>query len=822
MRTHAQIVIIGAGIVGASTAYHLVQRGWRDILVVDKGPIFENHGSTSHAPGGMHLTNSSKMMIEFAMYTRELIAGLEHVEQGTHFFRPVGGIEVAYTPERLRDLHRRRGWNTAYGLESHVLTPAEVKERVPVVDANVILGGLWIPHDTNIGGWQTSSAIGHAAMRLAAEHGGVCEFVGDVHVDDVELAGGHVVALLTSRGPITCEQAVLCTNIWSPVLGDTVGLQIPLLAAEHQYTVSSPLEELAGATREVVHPIMRHQDYSLYFRQHWDCYGIGNYRHAPRMVQPHDLARLGPTAMLPFTPEDYGEALRAAIELIPGLRGTTLTRAFNGMFAFSVDGYPIIGEAPRAKGFWVATASWITHSGGVGRAVANLITHDDPGSDIREADINRFLPHQTTRSYVWLRAAQNYREVYDIIHPAQQMDEPRNLRLAPWHSRMVEQQAHFFASAGWEVPQWYAGNAPLLDEFAGQIPARDDWAGRFWSPIQGAEHLAVRARAGLFSIAGLAVIEAQGNEVAAWLNSLCANEVDKPAGSVIYTALLTPRAGIMCDLTLVRRSETLYWIITGGGLLGHDLAWLRKHLPVDGSVTLTDMSGRYTPLGLWGPRARDILQPLVDQSLANADFPFYSAQQIHVGGVPAYALRISYAGELGWELYAGSEFGLGLWDAIRQSGRPHGLVAAGGGAFDSLRLEKGYRLWGSDIHSEYTPDEAGLGWAVKPNKGAFVGRDALLAQREAGVHKRLSCMTLDDPGALAMGKEPILAGGKKVGYVTSANFGYSVGKFIVYGYLPVELAKPGTQVEVEYFGVRQPATVQREPLFDARSERMKV
>lgn len=822
MRTHAQIVIIGAGIVGASAAWHLVQQGWRDILVVDKGPIFENHGSTSHAPGGMHLTNSSKMMIEFAMYSRELISKLEHVEQGPHFFRPVGGIEVAYTPARLHDLKRRNGWNTAYGLESHLISPAEVKQRIPVVDEKVILGGLWVPHDTNIGGWQTSSAIGHAAMRMAAEQGGVCEFVGGVQVDDVELASGHVVALLTNQGRISCEQAVLCTNIWSPVLGDRVGLKIPLLAAEHQYTVSSPLEELAGETREVVHPIMRHQDFSLYFRQHKDCYGVGNYRHAPRMVQPHELHRTGPTATLAFTPEDYGEAWAAAVELIPGLRGTTLTRAFNGMFAFSVDGYPIIGEAPLAKGFWVATASWITHSGGVGRAVANLITHDDPGSDIREADINRFLPHQCTRTYVWLRASQNYREVYDIIHPAQQMAEPRNLRLAPWHSRMVEHGAHFFASAGWEVPQWYAGNAGLLEEYGAQIPARDEWAGRFWSPIQGAEHLAVRDRVGLFSIAGLAVVQAQGRSVAAWLNSICANQVDRPVGTVIYTALLTDNAGIMADLTLVRRSETCYWVITGGGLLGHDLAWLRKLLPADGSVTLSDLSGRYTPLGLWGPRARDLLQKVVNEPLGNADFPFYTAQEISVGAIPAYALRISYAGELGWELYAGAEFGLGLWDRLWEAGRDVGLVAAGGGAFDSLRLEKGYRLWGADIHSEYTPDEAGLGWAVKVDKGEFKGRAALLRRRESGVHKKLCCMTFDEPGALAMGKEPIFAGGRKVGYVTSANFGYSVGKFIVYGYLPSEFAQPGQAVEVEYFGQRQPATVRREPLFDAKSDRMKA
>lgn len=813
MRSHAQIVIIGAGIVGCSTAYHLAQMGRRDIVVLDKGQIFYNDGSTSHAPGGMHLTNSSKMMIEFAMYTRSLIASLQPAGDEAPFYRPVGGIEVAYTPQRLEDLKRRHGWATSYGLESYLITPDEVAERIPVVDPKVILGGYWVPHDTNINGWQTAQAIGRAAMALGAE------FVPDVAVNDVEVERGRVRALLTDKGRITCEEAVLCTNIWSPVLGDRIGLKIPLLAAQHQYTISSPLAELAGETKEVRHPLMRHQDFSLYFRQHHDCYGIGNYRHVPLMVDPYAL---GKTAMLPFTPEHYDEAWRAATELIPGLEGTTLTKAFNGMFAFSVDGYPIIGESPTVRDFWVATASWITHAGGVGRAVAGLITHDDPGSDIREADLGRFLPHQKTPAYVWARCSQNYREVYDTIHPAQQMEKPRNLRLAPWHRRLEELGAHFFASAGWEVPQWYEANAPLLDKYAGRIPQRSGWAAQFWSPIQGAEHLAVRENAGIFSIAGLAVIEVRGSGATAYLNHLAANQVDKPVGSVIYTALLTPRGGIKCDLTIVRRAQDEYWVITGGGLLPLDLGWLRKHLPDDGSLTLTDLSGRYTPLGLWGPNARAVLAAATTEDVSNEAFPFYTAQPITMGAVPVYAVRISYAGELGWELYAPAEFGLGLWDTLWDAGKPHGLIAAGGGAFDSLRLEKGYRLWGADIHTEYSPFEAGLGWAVKLDKGDFLGRDALLAQKAQGPSRRLCCLTLDEPGALAMSKEPILKDDKKLGYVTSANYGYSVGKFIVYGYLPVEFSTPGTQLEVEYFGVRQPATVQREPLFDPKSARMRA
>jgi len=812
MAERAQVVVIGAGIVGCSVAFHLAQRGWSDILVVDKGAIFENDGSTSHAPGNMHLTNPSKMMTEFAMYTRELIALLPQ-DPANPFYRPTGGIEVAATPERLEDLKRRQGWATSWGVEAHLISPDEVKERIPLVDARTILGGYWVPGDTNIHAWRVARALGEAAAAS-----GSVRFLGECAVDDLVVEKGAVRALLTGKGRIDCEYAILCTNIWSPLLGDKVGVPIPLLAAQHQYAITEPLPELAGATAEVTHPILRHQDAALYFRQHGDRYGIGNYQHVPLMVAPRDL---GKTAMLSFTPEHFGDGWRDAVELIPALAEISLTRAFNGMFAFSIDGYPIIGESPQTRGFWVATASWITHSGGVGQALANLMTDGDAGSDIREAELERFLPHQTTAAYIWARCSTNYDEVYDIIHPAQQMASPRNVRLAPWHRQMRKADAHFFASAGWEIPQWYGQNAALLEEYGDRIPQRTGWAAEQWSPIQGAEHLATRERAGLFSIAGLAVIEVRGRNVATWLNSLCANQMDRAIGSIVYTSLLTPGGGIVCDLTVVRLAEESFWVITGGGLLQHDLAWLRKHLPADGSIALIDFSGKYLPIGLWGPRSRAILQSMVDQEISNECFPFYTAQSLTAGTIPLRALRISYAGELGYELYASAEYGAELFKAVRKAGKTHGLALAGGGAFDSLRLEKGYRLWGSDMHTEYNPLEAGLGWTVRWEK-EFIGREALERIRSEGITRKLCCMTLDEPGAVALGKEPIFANGKKVGYVTSANYGYSVGAYIVYGYLPIELAVEGTQVEVEYFGVRHPATVRHEPLFDPKSERMKT
>ncbi|GIV70668.1 FAD-dependent oxidoreductase [Caldilinea sp.] len=813
----ARLVIIGGGIVGCSAAYHLAQLGWRDVIVLDKGALPYNDGSTSHAPGGMHVTNYSRMMTHFAVQSVEIYSRLPDFEPGRPMVRRVGGLEVAYTRERMEDLKRKQGVATSYGVEAHLLTPEETLAHIPLLDPRVIHGSFYAPLDTNVIGWHVAGSLANEATRIAG-----VQFFQHASVVDIEVRRGHLAAVVTERGRIECEAALLCANIWAPALGEKAGLVIPLLAAQHQYTISTPLPALAefaqaAGGREIVHPILRHQDYSLYFRQHWDAYGIGNYRHEPLMVHPR---KLGKTAQLSFTPEHYTVAWRAAQELIPALRGAGLSHAFNGMFAFTVDGFPVMGES-AVRGLWTAVGVWITHAGGVGKAIAEWMTYGEPAIDVHEADINRFLPHQKTRRYIDLRCAQNYREVYDIVHPLQPIGEPRNLRLSPFHRRLVEQGAVFFQSAGYEVAQWYEANACLLAKYAARIPQRSGWEARFWSPIQGAEHLEVRNNVGLFNLAALAVIEVRGPGSLAFLEWLCANRIDRPIGKVIYTSLLNARGGIQADLTVVRLGEERFWVITGGALLPRDLAWLERHAPTDGSVQIVDASSAYTAVGLWGPNARRVLEKVTDADVSNAAFPYYTAQEIEIGAIPATALRLSYAGELGWELHTRTEFAAALWDALWEAGRAFEMIAAGAGAFDSLRLEKGYRLWGQDLHPDDTPFEAGLEWAVRLDKGDFIGRQALLQAKASGVQRRLCCMTFDAPDAMALGKEPIFVGDRCIGYVTSANYGYAVGRHILYGYLPLAFAAPGTQVEVAYFGVRHRATVAAEPLYDPQMQRLK-
>jgi heterotetrameric sarcosine oxidase gamma subunit len=812
VRKQARLVIIGAGIVGASAAYHLSKLGWRDMVVVDQGPLFDTGGSTSHAPGLVFQTNASKMMTGFARYTVALLNQLKYQDQPV--FYPVGGIEVAYSRDRWEDLKRKHGWAQSYGLDSHLITPSEVKHKIPILDEEVIQGGYYVPSD---GDAKAVRAV--AAMARQVQDMGAGEFYGDTTVNDIEVAGGRIKAVVTDHGRIQTEMVLLCTNIWAPPLGEKVGVKIPLMAVEHQYLISEPLEELGDESREIVHPILRHQDFSMYFRQHANAYGIGSYKHEPLLVDPHDL---GKTAMRPFTAEHFDVAHQAAVELLPALKDKQYVTRFNGMFAFTADGMPILGPAAKVDGLWVAVGVWVTHAGGVGKAIAEWMSEGVPSLDLHEADISRFHSHVFTRPYIYARCAQQYREVYDIIHPLLQMERPRNLRLSPFHARLKELAGVFFESSGWERPQWYDSNAALLEEkYKDRVPHRSGWAARYWSPVQGAEHLATRQGVAMYELGAFTKIEVGGPGALTFLEYLAANRIDRPVGKVIYTSFLDKNGGIQCDLTITRLAQDRFLVLTGGGVGMHDLAWIRQNAPADGSVYVIDVSSRYSTVGLWGPKARDVLQTVCQEDVSNSAFPYFTAKSLSVGSVPALALRVSYVGELGWEIYAPSEYGTFLWDTLWEAARPCDVIAAGGGAFDSLRLEKGYRLWGADIHTEYNPFEAGLDWAVRLDKGDFLGRSALLRIRDQGVSRKLCCMTFDVPEAMALGKEPILDGDQVLGFVTSTNYGYSVGKHILYGYLPIEYAQEDTQVEVEYFARRYPATVVGEPLYDPGYEKLK-
>jgi glycine cleavage system aminomethyltransferase T/glycine/D-amino acid oxidase-like deaminating enzyme len=819
MRNRAEVVIVGAGIVGASAAFHLAELGVTDVLVLDQGPLFETGGSTSHAPGLVFQTNGSRTMCRIAQDSVALYASLDL--DGEPCWYGVGGIEVATTPERMQELKRRQGFARSYGLEgTELLTPEQTAERIPLLDPSAILGAYLVPSDGIAKGVRIAAAL----ARRASERG--VAFEGGVRVGGFDIREGRVRGVRTDHGEVECERVLICAGIWGPSVGAMAGVPIPLVAVQHQLVWTDPLPELIGEGREVVHPIMRHQDMAMYFRHRRDHYGVGSYRHEPIATSQSEFRAPGgsmQTALMPFTPSDFAVAEAEAARLLPALEGrmrpSDPERSMNGMFSFTPDAGSIVGESAKVRGVWVCEAVWVTHAAGMGRQVAEWMTLGEPSFDLAEADANRFYPYQTTPPYVLERGKQQYREVYDILHPRQQMLRPRKIRLTPFYGRHVDLGAEFVTGAGWERPQWFEANRSLLTGEPWET--REPWASRFWSPIEGAEHVATRSRAALFDITPFAKFDVQGPDALAYLERVFANRVDRPVGSLVYTAALTSRGGIRLDLTIARKDEDLFRVVTGGGSGQHDLAWLRGQIRRDERVTITERTGSLFALGLWGPKARDVLQAVTDADVSNDAFPYMTGRYLNVGEVgPVWAQRISYVGELGWELYGQFAMGDRAWELLWKAGREHGLIAAGLGAFDTLRLEKGYRLWGQDINIEYDPFEAGLGFAVKMDK-EFQGKAELERRIDRGPTRKLSCITLEDPAAVVLGKEPIRSNGDVVGYVTSAGYGYSIGRCVVYGYLPAEGAVEGTPLEIEYFDERLPARVASEPLWDPKGERLR-
>lgn len=810
---HASIVIVGAGIVGTAAAHALTQRGWRDVVVLDQGPRFAPGGSTTHAPGLVFQTNPSKTMAALAKRSIALYASLLG-EDGQPCWYGVGSLEVARTPERWHDLHRKLGLAKSWGIDAKVISPAEARALVPLLDASQIVGAYHVPSDGIAKAARAAEALARAAMRSGATVHGGCQVTG------FDLSGGRVQGVVTPQGTIETELVLVCAGIWGPLVGRLAGVSIPLAVCQHQYVTTSPLPELAGfAGQEIVYPILRDQDTAMYERQVGDRLGVGSYAHPPLLVDPADIRSHAVAPVMPsieaFTPEHFRGPWAEAQRLIPALRSADVADSMNGMFSFTPDGFPLIGEAARVRGLWVAEAVWVTHGGGVGEAVADLITVGHSDLDLHDCDLNRFDPYAHTASYVRAKGAQQYDEVYDIVHPLQPSAQLRPIRLPPFHDRERALGAVFHEARGWERPQWYDANAPLLDEFG--VAPRNGWTGLFWSPIAGAEHQAVRQRAGLFDLSSLYRIEVTGECALALLDRLTTNRVDRPVGGVVYTLLLDERGGIRSDVTIARLAEDRFQIGANGPL---DLDWICRHARDMENVQARDISGSTVCLGLWGPNARDILAAVTDDAVCDAAFPYFAALQIAVGPAPVTALRVSYVGELGWELYAPTEFGSQLWDRIWSAGQDHGLVAAGRAAFDTLRLEKGYRSWGADMTTEHTPAEAGLTFAVRLKKGQFVGRGALLTAG-ATPDRTLCCLTLDDPSVVVMGREPVSVDGEVSGYVTSAGFGYSVGRSIAYAYLPTTHATPGSSVSVEFFGEAHSATVRADPLFDPDGVRLR-
>jgi len=821
-------VIVGAGIVGCSAAYHLTELTDEPVTVIDKGPIPETGGSTLHAPGGLRQSNANKTMASLAKYGRDLYTDLGR-------FNASGSLEVARSQRQWEFIKRKHDHSMSYGIEGpELLTPEEVGEYNKLVDTDKLVGGYYVPGDGQI---QTLELLEELVDISESRN---ATFHEHTELLDIETSDGSVDSVVTDQGTIDAERVLIATNIWSPLVEDMVEVDVPLVPCEHQYAVTEPIDELAGQTKETEDCGLRHQEASLYFHQHGEGIGIGSYDHSARLVDPSDLPDHDDAIRYPllngyavgaehsrtdeyqmpataeFTEDDFSSAWNEATDLYPQLEGADFNRAFNGIMAFAVDGMPILGEAPNVEDLWVAAAIWITHSGGAGKVIADLM--EEGATDLPRfgTEIDRFQSHSGIKEFVWTRGRENYETVYDIVHPREPSSTNRHLRRSPFYQQHEDLGADFVNSDGWERPRWFESNANLLDEY--DVPQREGWLSQYWSPISGAEHLAVRDRGGLFDVSSLTPIEIRGPDAAEVVQRTFTNDMDIDVGRVTYTLLVDESGGILGDMPVVRLGTTHFRVMGSGGANGtNQLSVIRDR--ADGfDATVINRASGLSGVAVWGENARETLDPLTDADLSDDAFPFFTAQEVAVGSVPTLALRISYAGEYGWELHTPTEYGEQVWETLYESGQDHGMVPMGTDALNTLRIEKGYRLYGADIRSEYDPYEAGLNFTVDLDTD-FVGRDPLAAAKH-NVQQHLTCLTLDERGTMVSGGMPILDGDECLGYASSADYGYSVDRCIIYSYLPPEYTDPGTELDIQYQGDRYPATVTEEPVFDPESERM--
>ena len=801
----ARVVIVGGGVGGASIAHHLAKLGERDVVLLDRNEL--TSGSTFHSAGLVGQLRSSVSLTRMMMDSVELYRTLDcgWVE--------CGGIRLAGTPEREQEVLRQVAWAKTFGLPLQLISAEQARELFPLMSSEGVRCASYLPSD----GYLDPSLLTTSLVEGARQGG--CRVFTHTRVTAIDVQDGSVRGVQTEWGPIEAEVVVDAGGMFAAELGRMAGVRVPVVPFAHEYLVTQPFRERTPGEHL---PTLRDPDLLIYFREEGGGLVMGGYERqsAPWALDEHLRDAIPADFNGRLLEEDwprFEEIAKNSSKRVPAMDEITVTRLINGPEAFTPDNEFCLGES-EVRGFFVAAgfcAHGLAGAGGIGRVMAEWILQGEPATDVWEMDIRRFGPHFRSPAYTLKRAKEVYETYYDIRYPGHERQAGRPLRTSsvyPWHS---DHGAAFGEKSGWERVNWYESNAAAGDE---SLRPRG-WAGMHWSPAIGAEHRATRERAGLFDESSFAKLEIAGPGAAEFLEGLCDNRVARDVGAITYTQMLNSRGGIECDFTVTRVEEQLFSIVTGTAFGNHDLSWIRRHAPRDGSVRCVDVTARSACFALWGPHARDILAPLTDDPL---DFPYMSMRELAVGDVPVRALRVTFVGELGWELYCPTEYGAGLWRTLWRAGREHGLLAGGYRAIDSLRLEKGYRVWAADITSDETPYEAGLGFCVKKD-AAFAGSAALGVGSDAGVppaRRRLRCLVLEDPRSVALGNEPVRVEDQVVGRVTSGGYGYTVERSIAYAYVPTAV-EVGTRVEVDIFGRWVPGEVAREPLVDPKGERVR-
>ena len=804
----AQVVIIGGGVGGCSIAYHLTQMGWKDVIILERHEL--TSGSTWHSAGLVGQMRSDANLTRMMHYSTELYGRLKAETGQDTSWREVGGIRLASSADRMQEIKRLVGMARSFGVEMHLISPREAQERFPLMSLDGVVGAAFTPSDGIIDPTGLTNALATGAKSRGAR------IFTHTNVEKITLKHGRVHEVVTNRGTIQTETVVNASGLWGREVGKLVGLNLPVVPMAHLYLMTLPIEGVNHDT-----PTLRDPDLLVYWREEVGGFVMGGYERQPAPFGLNGIPRDFKFQLLPEDWERFTPLMENAIKRVPVMERVEVKKLLNGPEGFTPDGEYLLGPT-AVKGFWVACAfcaHGLAGAGGIGKVMAEWIVEGHPEWDMWRLDVRRFGSNYNSLGYTAARTFETYTQYYDIHYPGEERLSRRNLRLSPTYYRLRDLGCAFGEKFGWERPNWFQ---PYEEKAThGHEPL--GWAHHNWSRAIGYEHLQTRATAGLFDETSFNKIEVRGPGALAFLNRVCSNNIDQPVGVVVYTQCLNQRGGIECDFTVNRIAEDRFLIITGTAFGQHDISWLSLNMPEDGSVSIEDVGSAYACIGLWGPKARTILEKVTTDDVSNSSFPYMASRRISVGEVPVIASRVTYVGELGWEFYCPMEYGLRLWDTLWEAGEPEGIIAGGYKAIESLRLEKGYRYWSAEISPDYTPYEAGLGFAVKLDKSDFIGREALLKQKGEGLKRKLCCLTLSDNRVVALGKEPLRTqDGRIVGWVSSGGYGYSVGQSIVYAYLPIECAKEGTQLEIEFFGEQVGATVVKSPLWDPKGERIRA
>jgi len=802
--------VIGGGVGGTSVAYHLALYGEPDVILLDRADL--TSGSTFHSAGLVGQLRADPTLTKMNMHSVALYRELERSDTPPGW-RECGSIKLASSPERMEEIRRQIGWARTFGLDLHEISPKEAQERFPLIDLDGVVGACIMESDGQVDPSQLSYALASGARKK-----GVKTYT-HTRVLSIKSEKGRVVGVETDKGFIECEVIVNCGGMFAPEIGRMVDVRIPIVPMSHQYLIT---ENFLPDDAPFL-PSLRDPDNLIYFRQEVRGLLMGGYeRNSKAWSASYDQIDHIPSdfngKLLPEEWERFEEIAINSQKRVPKMAEVGVKNFINGPEGFTPDNEFCLGES-SVSGFFVAAgfcAHGIAGAGGIGKVVAEWVLAGEPTMDLWHMDIKRFGANYQSPDFTLKRITENYEAYYDIHYPGEERQSARPKKISPVYEWHKNHGAVFGEKSGWERVNYYArtgGDESLRPK---------GWAGKNWNSSVQLEHHGTRSGAGLFDESSFAKFTVVGEKAGDFLNSVCANNVVRGVGRTIYTQALNNKGGIESDYTVTQVAEDSFFIVTGTAFGTHDRGWIEKVAREEkfGDIVITDVTDALACFGLWGPNARKILQSLTKDDMSNEAFGFMTSREIEIAGIKVRATRITYVGELGWELYLPVSQGLELWEALYEAGQKHGLIVAGYKAIESLRLEKGYRAWAGEINSETDPFEAGLGFAVSTRKEFFKGRDEVL-RRKDNVTKKLVAIVFDDITEVPLGNEPIKVEGKIIARMKSGGQGYTLGKAIGYSYLPIGYSKPGTALDVEFFGRWQKGTVMEEPLFDPDGSRIK-